>query len=310
MKSTAAARACVVLFCLTLPGSTFAANIAWVTLHPGDDLPTINATLAGFTTAPDKGYTDLLSANGHTVTRVVTSGVPDASLLNIFDVVIIGRSVNSTHYEDDSETAAYNGITAPLIVMGGYQLRNTSLGFTTGSTMADTTGPIQLTIADTAHPIFNGVPLDGSNAMVNIYADQAQSPVAPNATQRGISVNIDPIALGGTVLATAAVTDPNTLITSQEMVIGYWAPGSSMANSPPDALGGHRLVFLSGSREASGSSSDTAGIFDLQADGGMMFLNAVNYMTTVPEPASAAGVAVATCLALRPRRRRGAACST
>jgi hypothetical protein len=46
------------------------------------------------------------------------------------------------------------------------------------------------------------------------------------------------------------------------------------------------MVFLSGSREASGVSSETAGIFDLSPVGSQMFLNAVDYMA-IPEPSTA-----------------------
>jgi hypothetical protein len=51
-----------------------------------------------------------------------------------------------------------------------------------------------------------------------------------------------------------------------------------MGNAAGDTLGGHRLVFLSGSREK-GITSQGAGIFDLKEDGAQMFLNAVKYMT-------------------------------
>ena len=49
-----------------------AANIAWVSIHPGgasSGMPSTAAAGIGFTQAPDIGYTDLLTANGHTVTR-------------------------------------------------------------------------------------------------------------------------------------------------------------------------------------------------------------------------------------------------
>jgi hypothetical protein len=54
-------------------------------------------------------------------------------------------------------------------------------------------------------------------------------------------------------------------------------------------------VFLTGSREAadqmfpgqpSATNSETAGIFDLSADGSRMFLNAVAFMAAIPEPSS------------------------
>jgi len=44
-------------------------------------------------------------------------------------------------------------------------------------------------------------------------------------------------------------------------------------------------VFLTGSREHNGLTSEGAGIYDLTEDGARMFLNAVNYMSgVVPSP--------------------------
>ncbi|MBK7998505.1 MAG: hypothetical protein IPK15_07260 [Verrucomicrobia bacterium] len=53
-----------------------AANIMFVSFHSGDNTPSAAAVTAGFTQAPDVGYTQLLQNNGHTVTRVVTSDTP------------------------------------------------------------------------------------------------------------------------------------------------------------------------------------------------------------------------------------------
>lgn len=251
-------------------------KIAWVSFHPADDTPSANAATAGFTRAPDAAYTDLLEANGYLVTRVVTSGTPDTALLNTFDLVIISRSVPSGDYQDPPETAAWNGLTAPTMVLGGYVLRNSRLGFTTGATIPDTGGPVKLTVNDPSHPIFDGVALDASKTMVNTYA----SPVTFNGTvQRGISVNTDPLAGGGKVLATIGTAgDP----AAGGMVIGEWEAGAKMANAAGDTLGGHRLVFLTGSREADGLTSEGSGIYNLAEDGAILFLNAVEYMTSAP----------------------------
>ena len=74
-----------------------------------------------------------------------------------------------------------------------------------------------------------------------------------------------------------------------------------MGTTPADILGGHRLVFLTGSREHASLTSEGAGVYDLTPDGAQMFLNAVNYM--VPEPSLAALAGLGT-LALLLRRRR------
>jgi len=51
------------------------ANIVWVSLHPGDASPSTAAAGTGFTTAPDKAYTDLLKAHGHPWVYVLSGGL-------------------------------------------------------------------------------------------------------------------------------------------------------------------------------------------------------------------------------------------
>jgi hypothetical protein len=257
---------------VTEPG----ANIAWVSFHPADNDPGADAKTAGFTEAPDVGYTKLLAANGHTVTRFVTSGTPDAAQLNTFDLVVISRSVPSGDYQDAPETVAWNGITAPTIVMSGYILRNSRLGYTTGGTIPDTAGPVKLSLKNSGHPIFAGIAIDANGTMVNTFANLA---TYTNAVQRGLSVNTDPVAGGGTVLASIG-TEGDPAVNG--MVIAEWQAGAKMGNAAGDTLGGHRLVFLSGSRERDGLNSQGSGIFDLTDDGAKMFLNAVKYMAQAP----------------------------
>src|SRR5690606_21243795 len=188
-------------------GSPSSARIAWVSFHPADDMPSTDAANAGFTNAADVAYTQLLRQNGHDVTRIVTSGTPNAELLNAFDLVIISRSVGSGDYQDPPETLAWNGITAPMMILGGYVLRASRLGFVIGDSLPDTVGPVRLTVNDPDHPIFEGIDLDGDNTMVNPYADVV---MYNDVVQRGISVNLDPVAGAGTVLATIGTAEDPT----------------------------------------------------------------------------------------------------
>src|SRR5688572_4126402 len=219
---------------LALAVPSEAANIYFVSIHPGDNTPSAAAITAGFTQAPDVGYTQLLQANGHTVTRVLSSDLPNAALLNTADLVIISRSVPSANYELDAETAAWNGITAPTIILGGYVLRNNRLGYTTGTTIPDTAGTVKLRALVPNHPIFAGISLDASKLMVNPYAHLVSY---TNTPQRGISVNSNPLSGGGVRLATVGTPgDP----AAGGTVIAEWLGGDVMATSPADTLGGHR----------------------------------------------------------------------
>lgn len=258
--------------------SNSSARIAWVSFHASDTAPSAAAATAGFTKAPDVGYTDLLASRGHKVTRVVTSGSPNTALLNAFDLVIISRSVPSGDYQDPPETLAWNGITAPTMILGGYVLRNSRLGYVTGATIPDTVGPVKLTVNNPAHPVFAGIALDAARTMVQPYADVV---TFGGTVQRGISVNTDPVAGNGTVLATLGTPEDPA---AGGTVIAEWAKGAVLGNAAGDTLGGQRLVFLTGSREQT-ITSEGAGIYDLRPDGARMFLNAVDYLAgTVPPP--------------------------
>ena len=249
----------------------------WVSFHPGDDEPSANAAGAGFIQAPDVGYTELLWANGYNVTRYVTTATPDPAAFAAADLVIVSRSVNSANYQDAGATA-WNGLLKPMMVMGGYAIRNIRMGYTTGGTIPDTTTTIRLRATEPTHPIFTGIALDETGVMRNPFAHIVSF---NGTTQRGISVNTDPLAGNGTLLASIGTADPANSGTG--MVIGEWQAGATMGNAVSDVLAGHRLVFLSGSREQ-GITSEGAGMYDLELDGERLFLNAVIYMITGDVP--------------------------
>jgi hypothetical protein len=257
------------------------ANIVFVSFHEADDAPTANAADAGFAEAPDKGYTDLLNDSGYNVTRYLTTATPDVNILNAADLVIISRSTGSTGYQNDGATTWSSSVTTPMIIMHGWTLRSSRMGYTTGTTMEDITGEITLTTNNPDHPIFAGISLtDGT--MDNPYAGLATYPDGETVAL-GISLNTDPIDDEGIVLATISEAGNGPV---GGMVIGEWKAGATLNHSggaETDVLAGHRMVFLTGSREPSGVHSDTAGMYDLSEDGTQMFLNAVDYMVP-PEP--------------------------
>jgi hypothetical protein len=273
----------MLVFCAAALGAVFpaaAADIAWVSFHPSDTMPSANAGMPGlFTAAPDKGYTDLLAAAGHTVTRIVTSAAPNVANLNMFDLVMISRSNPSGNFQTPASAAAWASVTAPMIHLGGYAIRGgtgggSRLGYTTGETIPDTVGPVHLTINAPNHPIFAGVQRDANNVMVNNYSDDVTAPFDPFNLQRGISVNVNPLPSGATLLASL----PDLSAGNPGMVIGEFPAGTALANASMNVQQGHRLVFLTGSRENDGLTSEGAGIFDLSPTGSTMLRNAVNYM--------------------------------
>jgi len=257
-------------------------KIIWVSFHGADDAPSAGAVGNGFTEAPDKGYTDLLKANGYDVTRYIQTGTPDVNVLNAADLVIVSRSVASGSFQNAAATRWNTTVSAPVMLMNGYTTRKSRLGFNVGSNLPDTTGDISLTASDPNHPIFAGIALT-NGAMNNLYAGVLN--YADGVAARGISVVTDAATPGGTVLATLSAASGT--VTAGSMVIAEWPAGASVTHdggAGTDVLAGPRLVFLTGSREAaSGKSSETAGMYDLYEDGAKLFLNAVKYMIPVPD---------------------------
>lgn len=256
------------------------ANIVWVSFHPGDDEPSAAAATAGFTNASDVAYTQLLREAGHQVTRYVTTATPDVDQLNTFDLVIISRAVPSGNYQTPESTALWHGITKPTMVLGGYIARANRLGYTTGDTIPDTAGPIRLRANNPAHPVFAGISLDASSVMSRGYSHTV---TFNGTTQRGISVNNNPVPAGATVLATVGTaTDP----TANGMIIAEYPAGTVMGNASADTTAGKRLVLLTGSRENDGLTSEGSGIYDLEGDGARIFLNGVVYLAGLTPPAT------------------------
>jgi hypothetical protein len=264
-------------------------TIVFVSYHPADDQVAQRAIDdAGLTVASDIGYTDLLTANGYNVYRYGTNNDPDAAILNAADLVIISRAVSSSHYSNDAATK-WNSISAPTMILGGYVLRSSRMGYTDGTTMVDTTGDIKLTALDPDHPIFAGIALtDGT--MDNPFAEGAVPlPTDPTILSRGISINDntadDDVVVLGVVADASADTGP-----AGGMVIAEAPAGAVLTHdggAETDILAGRRLIFLTGSREPSGvTGGEAAGLYDLYADGEQMFLNAVHHMLNPPPPSN------------------------
>lgn len=202
-------------------------------------------------------FRTLLEAQGHTVTRMTGVGNPDAEqleLLNAADLVIVSRKVDSGQLNNGT----WDEITAPLMLMSAYLSRANRWGWLEGDELVDIT-PEMIVAEVPEHPVFEGIEIaEGTTAGWHVAID------------RGTSTPTDPIANGGTVIASG---DGN-------IIVAEWPAGTVAA--------GRRLLFLAGSREADGNAIDTAGQYDLTATGEAAFINAINYL--VPSVVVPSGV--------------------
>ncbi len=305
-----------------------AANIVWVSdqlvgTGASDNNQSPNGTFTGGT-GPycDQGFINILTAAGHTVTRFNPADTPnvlsstDVATMNTYDVVILGRSGNSALFDTAVETKPWNvDITKPLISTNTYFSRSSRLGWfsTTGApvqpdqvlnplTFTNTTDPVQAYLIGSASMV-GSTTVDSISQVINFPADSA-------ADVRGISnLTGSTINAGGTVIATSLVgglTSPYIASLPAGTTLATTGTG---AVSSGQILGGYRLQFLAGNREAAAAPNNgvgNAGYENLTPEGEAMFIRAValainNGAVPVPEPSS---LLVLGGLALLARRQR------
>lgn len=246
-----------------------AANILWVSDNGTDN------TFSEPGNYPDGGFITILQNAGHTVMRyngpnsqntLLTQAEVDQ--INSYDLIILGRAVNSAAFQAP-QVADWNvRITKPLMTINAYLARALRLGWCTGNTMIDDTPtPVRaLNMADpvTAY-IFSEVQMSG-NTTVNPYDE----PIHRNTSQ----ILEGPVA-GGRVLAVADFTDLGGTPRSNIPIIMEW-PAGTVVRGGVDVLGGYRMYFAASSREPTpGGNIMTDCVENLTPTGEALFVKAV-----------------------------------
>ena len=274
----------------------------------------------------DQGFVDLLTAAGHQVTRFnPNSGalsIDDVAVLNTFDLVIVGTAMNSGPFNLNARGPKWNTlITKPMIVTKSTLIRRDRMGWllsnfeydSAANTSTTSSGKLSLLYPD--NPIFCGIThtnVGGTEIMNNFCGILPSSPLNNRGTStqfftlfvsgadQGIS---NPVETGGNVLATIDFNplDPGVNIPAGQPPAAnpdYQATGYAIAEWPAgtlvrstqvfggEPLGGYRLFFGCGTRDAAGSVTSApnpqAGALDLTLDGQKMFLNAVGRALSQP----------------------------
>lgn len=231
----------------------------------GGDVPTVDGAgrsvlwVSQLDSPAGQEFLDFLRQSDFDVTEVFIEepNADDQAMLNAADVVVVSRKTSSGNYNHEVWDT---GITAPLILMTPYLSRANRWGWLDGDDLIDDT-PASILAEMPEHPVFQGLVLtDG-------VSDAWHTPV-----DRGTSIATEPVANGGTVLASA---DGN-------MIVAEW-PADTVAAGP-------RLLFSAGSREPEDPADIAeAGKFNLTATGGRAFLNAVLYMADLEGETPPAG---------------------
>ncbi|MEJ6642786.1 MAG: hypothetical protein QNL33_05980 [Akkermansiaceae bacterium] len=315
-------------FLLVMAVPSPAANIVWVsdngTEGNGADGAFHPAVSSG-TPYVDQGFVDLLINAGHTVTRYnpdpqgFQDSQTDVATLNDYDLVIVGSAMNSGPFNLNSRGPFWNtAITKPMIVTKSTLIRDSRMGWLKGNVEIDsaadasTTVSGKLTFLKPENPIFQGIAQTGG-VMTNFCGIRIPSPTNNRGTSTQLFSSIvddvdqmitNEVEPGGVVLATIEVNalDPGTNIPAGQapVVFGnYKTTGYAIAEWPAgtvvrttqvadEKLGGYRLFFGCGTRDASGSNNSApnpeAGALDLSEDGQRMFLSAVSRALGHPVP--------------------------
>jgi hypothetical protein len=314
------------IFCFgSIASSVHAASIVWVSdqlvgTGASDNNQSPNGTFTGGAGPySDQGFINLLTAAGHTVTRfnpadASTLSAGDVATMNTYDLVILGRSANSSLFDTAVETKPWNvDITKPLLCTNTYFSRSSRLGWF--STAAAPVQPDQilnpLTFTNPTDPVQNY--LIGSAAMIGSTTVDSisQAITLPSGATdiRGISnLTSATINTGGTVIATSNIAGASGAYIASFPAGTTLSVTGTGAVSSGQVLGGYRLQFLAGNREAAAVDTGVgnAGYENLTPEGEAMFNRAVllainNGVVPVPEPSSLLALG---SLALLARRRR------
>lgn len=204
--------------------------------------------VSGVESDTGKEFQDLLRSIGYEVTEMITSdpNAEELAILNSSGLVVVSRKVNSGDYNNDTWDTQ---VTAPLMLMSAYLSRSNRWGWLEGNGLEDVTADT-LTADAPDHPLFEGL------SIVAGMTDAWHTLI-----DRGTSAATDPVANGGTLLASF-----------EERIIAAEWPADAVAAGP-------RMLFLAGSREADGNGIETAGQYDLTEAGATAFLNAANHLS-------------------------------
>ena len=219
------------------------ANIIWVTANSDSVTPP---------SPDDSGWTDLLTSNGHSVTRITIDNLDtdDAVLtaLNSADLVIISPDYDSGNLDDNAlEIERWNSVSTPLINMNASIIRDSGWRWVSSDSNL-VSGVLQ--VSEPSHAIFEDVALDGLN-QVTIH-ESTVAIVSTNDAGNGRKLGFDSANSG--------------------QWITHWEAGTEFFSGSGQTAGGPRLFFAGGSVSAPNGSEN------FNAEGEQLFMTAVDYM--------------------------------
>ncbi len=249
-----------------------ASSLALTTLSPA-----ITVVVSGTNNQP---VVDFLNANFSNITTLKSGDYSDfinvpalKADVDAADVVIIGRILSSAAYDNATRSAAFNGLTVPLVSLTSYVTRTAGARLSWESGAVNNTTPLtgnETTLTTAGAALFGGT----AGQTVDWFDGTANFNAAGTGT---VGTGEILATIGGNILA------------------AHWAAGATSAGGVTFAA--DRLLF---------NMQDAAGLVLPNASGSQALVTALDAytpLTAVPEPSSA-GIALASLGLLAMRRRR------
>lgn len=228
-------------------------------------------TIAGATTPDDHGWVDLLRSAGYEVDYQPPSSegigfwrtldAAKLATLDAADLVIISRDTSGAEYGTNAaEVTQWNGLKSPLILLNSYLVAQDRWLWLNSTSMGARQSYYLAQAIDPEHPIFEEVTLNAAGQVV--WLDGA---VAPGFSS---CINTADPGQGHTI---AARPDNGCILVAE------WAAGAPFYAGSTQTPGDRRMFFSAGTQETANTLVGY-GVYDLTAEGGIMFLNAVGCM--------------------------------
>ena len=192
--------------------------------------------------------------------------------LNAAKLIIFSADTGSGNYNGDGGVSAIAGVTAPILVMSAYLIREDRTGLLLDGTnvnQADADSTAVFEANDPGHAIFDGITLGAGNTLSIFDAAKANGDFVGSWDGDNHQA--------GTILLTPNIA--GTVPAGSGPSIIHWAAGTLNGNTPADTNAGERMYFIG---YTAGNTLGVEGSPNLNADGLKLFDNIVEFLAGPP----------------------------
>jgi hypothetical protein len=221
-------------------------------------------------------WLDWLEAEGYTIDFRPSNWVEPldpnkVAELEAADLIIASRGMSTGDYDADATT--WNSLTTPIICTNAWMIRSNRWVWMNSTSANKDAGAPYLLALDTAHPVFENVPLD-ADGLVEI--------LDPTVGSGHTSFLNDILDVGNGTLIAQSLGIYNTAW------IAEWPIGVEYYDGAGQVTGGARLLLMAGTQDDPYTDENgnimPVDELNLNDAGKQLFLNAIEYMLSLERP--------------------------